>query len=189
MTRYLRMIVIPVILAALFWTRCEIANGQVLLSHATGTQNGSEFSYAIFNDEPVGSPNFLTDFFLEVNAPITVTATPTGWTFDTDGFSFVNWFNTDPALPYPNDVAPGASLSDFAISSSVTGVQDAAYDVLSWDHTQDQQGPTAQGGVISPFGQATAVPEPSSISFLGAITVSVGGLILGAWRRTRRSQS
>src|SRR2546421_333723 len=69
-----------------------------------------EWSYIIFNDEPAGSPNYIYDLQLTVNAPIEVTATPPGWAVDTDNISFVFWFNTDLALPYPHDIAPGSSV-------------------------------------------------------------------------------
>src|SRR5688572_4615212 len=83
---------------------------QTLSSHVDVSSGPPTWSYTVFNDEPAGSEDHIKFFALDVQAPITVTGTPAGWNFDTDGMTFVLWFNEDPAPPYPNDIAPGTSL-------------------------------------------------------------------------------
>src|SRR5262249_28997305 len=119
------------------------ANAQ-LLAHAELNQSGSVFSYTVFNDEPAGSPNFLSTFHLTVNAPITVTGIPIGWDFATDNSTYVDWFNTDSTLPYPHDVAPGTSLGGFTVESTVDTTDTLDYTVTTWDHTADSSGPVIQ---------------------------------------------
>jgi hypothetical protein len=117
------------------------------------------------NDEPTGSANYIAAFSLTVNAPITVTGTPSGWTDNTDNLTFVFWFNTDPALPYPHDVAPGSSLGGFTIASigSVSTLLTAG--IVSWDHSLDAPGPLSPP--LSVAAPATpAVPEPSSFALI-----------------------
>ena len=123
------------------------------------TSTAGVWSYTVFNDEPTGSPNYVTAFNLNVDAPVTVTGIPAGWDVDTNNTTFVFWFNTDAVLPYPHDIAPGSSLGGFMISSpgSVSDVITAT--AVSWDHSLDQPGPTSD--LLSVLGPAS-VPEPSS---------------------------
>src|SRR4051794_26696436 len=62
-----------------------------LASHVETTTASGLWNYTLFNDEPLTSPNFVTGFQINVSAPVTVTGTPTGWDFDTDGSTFVLW--------------------------------------------------------------------------------------------------
>lgn len=152
-----------------------------LLAHTELNQTGSVFSYTLFNDEPVNSPNFLTTFHLTVDAPITVTGIPTGWDFVTDNRTYVDWFNTDTTLPYPNDVAPSSSLSGFIVESAVTTTVLLDYTVTSWDHTADAPGSAIQDDfVLAPSGVAAAAPEPSSLTIM--LTGSVVLLLLSTLR-------
>lgn len=154
-----------------------------LTAHAEVNQTGAIFAYTLFNDELVGSPNFLSLFHLDVNAPITVTSTPTGWDFVTDNSTYVDWFNTDTQLPYPNDVAPGSSLSGFTIESTVSTSESLFYTVNSWDHGNDTPGPATQSLIGVPSVVAAAdptIPEPSTLTLLGAGTVTLLGFV---WRR------
>jgi hypothetical protein len=136
-----------------------------LIADVTVTAGPPVWSYTLINNELLDSPNFITSFSLTVDAPIIVTGTPTGWDFSTDDATYVFWYNTDPALPYPHDVAPGASLGGFSISSTATSSELLSYGLSGWDHSLDQPGPTVAGTVLSPSSSAT-VPEPNSVYLL-----------------------
>lgn len=128
------------------------------------------WTYTLFNDEIVGSPNYIDSFSLLIDAPVTVTGTPGGWSVDTDGATFVFWFNTDAVLPYPNDIAPGSSLTGFSLSSpSAFSVLDTL-SVASWDHTQDVPGPLSNPLLIDSPSSTSAVPEPSYV-FLSPVII------------------
>src|SRR5579872_1208244 len=127
------------------------ASAQRLSAHVDVTIGTSTWDYMLVNDEPAGSPNFIAAFALAVDAPIVVTGTPVGWNFQTDNTSFVLWLNADSALPYPHDVAPGASLSGFEIQSTSNSSQESPYGISSWDHTADMPGPATSGTVLAPF--------------------------------------
>lgn len=134
-----------------------------LISNVTVAAGPPIWSYTLVNSEPADSPNFISTFSLAVNAPVTVTGTPAGWDFSTDNASFVFWFNTDPALPYPNDIAPGTSLGGFSLTSTTTSSDLLSYGLTGWDHTLDQPGPTVSGTVLSPSVSAPASsPEPGT---------------------------
>src|ERR1700722_10807444 len=135
---------------------------------------GTVWSYTLFNNEPANSPNFISSFSLAVNAPITIIDTPAGWDFSTDGATFVFWFNTDVALPYPNDVAPGMSLAGFSLISPGSSSQLLSYGLSGWGHAADQPGPTTGGSVFAP--STSAIPEPASAIML------CGGLVLALVR-------
>ncbi|HYV27658.1 MAG TPA: hypothetical protein VFA77_09010, partial [Candidatus Eisenbacteria bacterium] len=92
-------------------TICLLAgqNTNAIEAHVAVAQNGTNFNYTLFNDDPTGSQFFLSNFHLEVNAPFAVSSTPSGWDFVTDQFSYVDWYCTNSVSPYLNDVAPGAS--------------------------------------------------------------------------------
>jgi hypothetical protein len=126
------------------------------------------WSYTLFNDEPLASSNYIFAFSLTINAPVVVTGVPDGWTVDTDNVSFVFWFNTDLALPYPHDIAPGSSLGGFSISSpgAVPGLSSAA--IAGWDHLLDAPGPLSSDILVSSPSSPTPVPEPSSAMLLVA---------------------
>ena len=154
------------ILLSLVTAGTRPASAQELLSHVEAAQTGTDFVYTLFNDEVVGSSNYIALFQILVNAPITVTGTPNGWSFDTDGSTFVSWFNTDTELPYPNDIAPTSSLGGFQISSTTDTSELQPYSVLSWDHTADSSGPSVTGGVIAPSASLAAAPEPCTAALL-----------------------
>lgn len=147
-----------------------------LIANVAATAGPPLWSYTVFNNEQANSPNFISSFSLTVNAPITVTSTPTGWDASTDNATFVFWFNTDLALPYSHDIAPGASLAGFSLSSTTTSSQLLSYGLSGWDHSADQPGPTTAGSVLAP--SAAAVPEPATVPLVG---LSVLSLII--WRR------
>lgn len=150
-----------------------------MIATVTVSPGPSTWSYTLFNNDPLSSPDFISSFSLSVNAPITVTGTPTGWDFSTDHATFIFWFNADPEFPYPNDVAPGSSLAGFALISSATSSQLLTYGLAGWDHSLDEPGPTVAGTVLAPS-LISAVPEPKSLFLL------IGGafLLVAYHRRT-----
>jgi hypothetical protein len=144
-----------------------------LASRVEVNQLGTTFIYTVFNDEPLGSPNFINLFHLNVAAPITITGTPPGWEFSTDNATFVSWFNSDIEAPYPDDIPP-QELVTFAIETTVTTTALLNYTVGSWDHPADTQGPAFRDRVLSPSLQA--VPEPGSFLFFGvAVLIALAG--------------
>lgn len=178
---------------ALYLLICLIFSGNAafaqLLTHVDGVQNGTLFTYTVFNDEPAGSTLFITTFSLSPNAPFTVISSPAGWDYQTDNISQIDWYNTDPVLPYPHDIAPGSSVS-FVIQSNTTATELLGDGVTSWDHGSDSGGPSYQGNVIVPSTTGiSSVPESSSPPFLGAMTLSSVGLLFGAWRRSHRTKA
>lgn len=177
---FTRQVLLVVVLSALFGAQRTSAQ---LLAHVELSQTDTVFSYTLFNDESIGSANFLSTFHLAVDAPITVTSTPVGWDFSTDNRTYVDWFNTDTGLPYPHDVAPGSSLSGFIIQSTVKTTATLDFTVTSWDHIGDTSGPTTMGFVAAPSGISAVVPEPGSF-----IAVFIGTLAGGLFfmRRKRK---
>ena len=153
-----------------------------LSSHVDVTVGASVWTYTLLNDEPAPSNNFITNYFLAVDAPVTVLSSPTGWDYQTDNSSYVFWFNTDPALPYPHDIAPGSSLNGFSIGSKAVTSASLEYNISSWDHTLDVPGSVASGTVLAPSTPA-AVPEPSTLT-----TFSIGALSLLLFAVRRRSK-
>jgi PEP-CTERM motif len=150
----------------------------LFLSNVSVTAGPPVWSYTVVNDEPLGSPDYVYAFTLAVSAPVTVIGTPAGWDDQTDGASFVSWFNTDAALPYPHDIAPGNSLSGFQISSSALYSQSLSFTVSDWDHSLDQPGPTFSDITLAPSTvPPTPVPEPTTLLLFGT---AAAGLI---WRR------
>ena len=129
------------------------------------TPQGS-WMYTLNNNEASTSDNWLTSFYLPINAPVSNVTSPINWTVDTDGASYVLW--SDPeSYPYPDDVAPGASLSGFSfISQSLGG--NVLSTVSSWNHASDNAGPTVDLQVLSP-GSAPSVPEASTWQSLGLL--------------------
>ncbi len=141
-----------------------------LVARVEFSQLGSTFNYTVFNDEPAASPNHVSTYHLTVNAPVTVTSTPSGWDFTTDNATFVTWFNTDIEPPYPDDIPPQGSMT-FSIASSVTTTALNRYTVASWDHAADGPGPEYRDFIASPSIQA--IPEPSGILFF-VVAIVIG---------------
>ena len=97
---------------------CGTVNASPLLSHVDVSVGGGVWSYTVFNDQPSGDSSYISSFTLQIAAPISVITAPDGWTFGSDNASYVQWFNIDPSLPYPHDIAPGMSLSGFSVTST-----------------------------------------------------------------------
>lgn len=97
--------------------------------------------YTLTNNEAPGSSLYIATFSLDIAAPITVTGSPPGWIPQTDSSTYVGWYADDSAgAPYPNQIAPGSSLSGFQISSAATLSQSTAFILTSWDHQLDRPG-------------------------------------------------
>ena len=98
------------------------------------------WSYVLVNEEPVGSARYLNTVSIDMVRPFTVTGTPPGWEVDTDSLTYVLWYATDIAPPYPHHVAPGASLGGFQIQAQpgVTSSEGRGYSITSWNHSTDQ---------------------------------------------------
>jgi len=133
-------------------TICLLAgqNTNAIEAHVAVAQNGTNFNYTLFNDDPTGSQFFLSNFHLEVNAPFAVSSTPSGWDFVTDQFSYVDWYCTNSVSPYLNDVAPGASLAGFALRSVATNAESLGYTLISWQPGATNSGPAIQRFVLAP---------------------------------------
>lgn len=144
---------------------------------------GNEFSYTLFNDEPVESSLFISAWRLTVAAPVTVIGTPAGWTGFTDGKTFVQWQNPED-FPFPHDIPPQSSLGGFVIRSTVATTDLLPYIAQSYDHDRNVFGPTFTGSTLAPSVQATAVPEPLSLSLVSSGILGVVGLL-----RMQRKQS
>ena len=95
----------------------QSAAAPLQFSVTTDVSQPGTWSYTAHNDEPPGSPLFISSFLVVLNGPILVFGSPDGWTTETDYISYVLWFNLDTALPYPHDIAPGESLGGFFIQS------------------------------------------------------------------------
>jgi hypothetical protein len=136
------------------------SDSQAFQGHVVLAQGGTNYIYTVFNDEAAGSQSYLNTFYLPVNAPISVVSSPPGWSFTTDHFTYINWFSTDSAMPYPNDIAPGASASGFAIQSSIQSSEPFDCLLSSWDHSLTNSGPANTNTVSAPsvFGDLSEVP-------------------------------
>jgi hypothetical protein len=145
------------IISFLVLIACSSSVQAQLASHAQVTTNQNNWFYTLFNDEATGSSNYVTSFALNINAPIAVVNAPAGWDFQTDNLSYVYWFNTDPGLPYPHDIVPGASLSGFTFQSTSSSTL-SDYILAGWDHAVDAPGPSVTAQILSP----SNVPEPTT---------------------------
>jgi len=159
-------------------------SAQSLAATATVYVSGQTvWDYTLTNLESATSNNWLTDFYLPINAPITDIQTSNGWQIDSDNSTFIHWSNIE-ALPYPDDIAPGSSAFGFSFNSVSTGSL-VQYTLSSWDHGVDAAGPYTTGSVLAPSVPA-AVPEAST----GVIFVLGFLFLIGAayqkmrWRKT-----
>lgn len=123
--------------------------------HVALVKSGTNFSYTVFNDEPVRSAFHLDTFHLPVNASITVVSNPPGWSVDTDNLTYVNWFSSNSLAPFTNDIAPATSKSGFVISSSLppelpTSSESFVYTLTSWDHAATNSGTSGTGLIEVP---------------------------------------
>ena len=137
-------------------------------------QNGTNFSYTIYNDEATGSTLLLNSLHLTVRAPFTVAATPEGWTFHTDNSSYIDWFATSSGPPFTNNLAPGASLGGFVLQTTDPSSEELPCALVSWDTSTNVSGPALQLTVASPsvtnLESVLAVTTNSSAGFQFSVT-------------------
>ena len=166
------------LLLAAFVLCGRVAIAQDLMAQATVSPGPPAWSYTLFNQEASTSTFFVGTFTLAVDAPVTVTGSPVGWTADTDGLTSVTW-DADPSGAY--DIAPGGSLSGFQISSpnATSTTQDDT--IVAFDHSGNASARQATGGILSP--SLAPVPEPSPLLVFGLGSF----VLLGRLRRARRS--
>jgi hypothetical protein len=135
-------------LTGLLLTATHAAEG--VEAHATGNQSGTNFAYAIFNDEPAGSSLYLTAFHLTVNGPFGAVSAPHGWAFRTDSFTYVDWFATDSTVPSTNDIPPGGSLTGFALQSQTMASEPLKFSLVSWDRSTNACGSSYHDMLVAP---------------------------------------
>lgn len=134
------------------------------------------WTYTIVNNETTGSPNFVDQFSIAINASVTVTATPAGWTDSiglVDGVMSITWSSNDSST----DLAPGGTLGGFSLSSPGSNNVLANADVNSWDHVANQPGPNSAVLQVNSPSAPASVPEPWTGSTVG-LALLVGSLWL-----------
>lgn len=119
-------------------------------AHVTLTQNGTNFLYTLFNDEPVSSQEYLNVLHLSPNGPFEVGSTPSGWVFVTDNLSYIDWYCINPLVVNPNDVAPGSSLGGFSLRSSLDTTEASTYALTSWYRGLTNNGSLAEAAIQVP---------------------------------------
>jgi hypothetical protein len=114
--------------------------------------NAGTWSYKFFNDEAAGSPRYVNAVSLDIdNSPFVVTGPPPGWAADTDNVSYVLWFSTDIAPPYPSHIAPGLSLGGFQIQSArIVTAESTGLSITSWNHQTDMADLITFGTALTP---------------------------------------
>lgn len=122
----------------------------LLRSHVSVLVEPAQWSYTLYNDEASGSALYIAAFSLDIVAPISVLASPPGWQVESDFISYVGWFATDTAAPFPNHVAPGASLGGFRIQSATARSESTSYLLGSLDHGTAKAGIVGMDVVLSP---------------------------------------
>ncbi len=145
-------------------------------SVTTDVSQPGTWYYTAHNDEPAGSPLFISSFLVVLNGPILVFGAPDSWTTETDYISYVLWFNLDTALPYPHDIAPGESLGGFFVESPSPLSGPSIAQAAPWNHVLDELGPLSDN--VSVLAPAAAVPEPA----LWPVMLT-GLLAMAQWRR------
>ena len=168
---------------------CAPQSQAQLAAHVAVAVTQNTWTYTASNDESQGSTSFVSSFAISVSSPIIVTETPLAWNFTTDNISYVFWFNTDTLSPYINDISPGASLGRFSIQALNCRSVLSDYNMQSWDHFVDQQGPNASGMILSPQSEAG---EPSAASLVNCLLPCIGIMIyaktkhkVSTWLRSR----
>ncbi len=143
-------------------------------AHVATDVGAQQWSYTIYNDSGIAENIWIANFTLLVGTSVVVVGVPSGWDYLTDGVTYVTWFNADVDPPYSNDIAPGAALGGFVISSTSAQSLLSAADIGTWDHTLDQPEQTFSSFVLSPVSD---VPEPST-----ALCVSIILIVIAFFR-------
>jgi hypothetical protein len=125
-------------------------SAEAVQARVTLTQTGTNFAYTVFNDEPAQSALLLSAFHVTANAPFNVVASPPGWTFRTDNFTYVDWLAMDSPPPFTNNIPPGSSLAGFVLQSQSPVSEPLSYSLVSWDTSTNLGGPSIQGSIAAP---------------------------------------
>lgn len=133
---------------------------------------GNTWTYIVSYSFEPGQTTSLTSFYLPVGAPVSnirIEGDDHGWTFETDGSTYVRWFN--PLGSSTDDIQSGEAMF-FLLDSPSTDAKAVTTVVKTWDNALNAEGPDITNGTFSP------VPEPIS-----CIALSVGLLAVLAKRR------
>lgn len=141
----------------------------------TSQPDAFTWSYAVTNNEPPSSPNFLIGFELAIHAQLSSVQAPNGWDYQTDGYNYVYWFSESTSVPYSDDIAPGASLTGFMLSADALSSSSESV-IYSWDHLADGPGPISYGAVQAPIAEVSPEPRTEMLLIFGI------GLIFGQTR-------
>jgi len=143
----------------------------------TNTSVPDVWTYTVFNNQPAGSPDYVDQFSIAINAPITVTAEPSGWEYEiglVNGVNSITFFSDSMST----DLAPGSSLGGFKISSNTSTSVLGTADVNSWDHNANDPGPNSVAFQVQT--PSNPVPEPWTGS-----TVGLALLVGSFWLRKK----
>lgn len=133
---------------------------------------GNTWTYIVSYSFEPGQTASLTSFYLPVGAPVSnirIEGEDHGWTFDTDGSTYVRWFN--PLGPSADDIQSGQSMF-FLLDSPFTDAKAVTTVVGTWDNASNVKGPDINNGIFSP------VPEP-----ITCVALSFGVLAILAKKR------
>jgi hypothetical protein len=144
-----------------------IPSARALNAQVEAVQNGTNFTYTVYNDEASGSTLSVDTFHLTTGAPFTVAATPDGWSFETDNSTYIEWFSTNSSPPFSDDIAPGASLGRFALQTMDPSSESLVSAVVSWDTSTNGCGPSLLTPVLS--------PSVTNLEPMLAVTTATGG--------------
>ena len=150
----------------------------------TDTSVPDVWTYTVINNQSAGSPDYVSEFDIAINGPVTVTAEPTGWTYQIgdlcQGVDCIKFESNGDS----SDVAPGSSLGGFSISSPGSSSVLSNAVAYSWNHTTEDAGPAS--GIIQVETPSDPVPEPWTGSTVG-LALLVGSFWLR--KKSRRTNS
>jgi len=101
--------------------------------------SGNTWSYTLKNNEPSSSTQYVSCLSMDLSAPASVSATPSGWSVQTDNATYVQWFTTNAA----NQIAPGSSLSGFQLTSTASSSVATKAVINSWNQSSNAAGNVA----------------------------------------------
>src|SRR5579872_4555273 len=145
-----RPLVCRLLIAAVVSLMPSASRGQTLSGHVEVSISATNFTYTIFNDEAQGSALSVSAFYLELDAPIQAILSPSGWSFDTDGASYIAWTCTNGSPPFTNDITPGASLSGFVVQCPILTTNGYNCGIVSSDTAATNAGPVFNGTIAAP---------------------------------------
>lgn len=118
---------------------------------------GNTWTYVVSYSFEAGLTTSLRSFYLPIEGPVSnirIEGDDHGWTYETDGSTFVRWFNPDPA-PSQDDIETGEAMfflldSPFIESKPIKAV------FTTWDTSLNLPGNTILAPTVVP------VPEPAT---------------------------